>query len=117
MIKQDKVLYEIIREITYGEKGKGDTVLRKDYDINVKQMSVIFQELSDGGIIERNINSTYTVTDRCIENAQEFCLAEIAERLSEITEIAEKGNISDELLIEFIRMQISERRRSGGDGK
>lgn len=117
MIKQDKVMYEIIREITFGEKRKGDTVLRKDYDINLKQMSVIFQKLSGSDIIEKNPNSTYTVSDRSIRNAQEFCLAEIAQRLEEIAEIAESGNISDELLIEFIRLQISDRRRSGGDGK
>ncbi|MDE5772176.1 MAG: hypothetical protein K2I06_11220 [Ruminococcus sp.] len=116
MIKQDKVMYEIIKEITLGEKRKGDTVLRKDYDINMKQMSAIFQKLSGGDIIERNPNSTYTVTDQSIANAQEFCLAEISQRLEEIAEIAESGNISDEMLIEFIRLRISDRKCSrGGD--
>lgn len=104
-------MYKIISEITQGERKTGETILRKDYDINMKQMSAIFQKLAAGDVIERNINSTYSVTDRGVENAKELCLSEIAQRFEEITEIAESGNISDEMLIDFIRMQISDRKR------
>ncbi len=117
MMKQDRVMYKIISEITHGKKRRGETILRKDYDLNVKQMSAIFQKLSNNKIIGRNPNSTYSVTGRSISNAQELCLAEIAQLLEEIGEIAQSGNISDEMLIEFIRMQINDRRHSeqGGD--
>ena len=112
MLKQDRIMYTIISEIVHGEKQKGESIRKKDYDITGKQMTIIFKKLADNDVIERSRSSCYSVTGRSADNAQEFCLSEISKILDEICNIAEYGNISDEMLIEFIRMQIKERKQA-----
>lgn len=113
MLKQDGTMFRILNQIIIGVKKTDEALLRKDYDLNAKQMSDVFKRLSDSGIIERKLNSFYTVTAAGRENAQELCLNEIAQRLNEIEDIAYSGDISDEMLIEFIRLHLSDRKRRG----
>lgn len=112
MILRDKIMFEILRAIITGEKRAGETVVRKDYNINKKQMTEIFRKLADNDIIEQSVNSIYTVTGRGEQNAQELCFEEIAQRLEDIEDIMVSGNISDEMLINFIRIHISDRRQA-----
>lgn len=113
MTKQEEVMYQIVRDIITGVKRTGESLLRRDYDLNSKQMTAVFQEFAYNGIIERPFNSAYIVAEKAIVNAQEFCLNEIAQRLNDIEDIAYSGDISDDMLIEFIRLHISDRKRRG----
>ena len=108
MTKQDEIMYKIIREIVSDKRKKGDTVCRKDYELNANQMTGIFKILSERDIIEKAANSLYYITGRSTKNAKELCLSEISKRLNDVFKIAESGNIDKELLIDFIKMLIND---------
>lgn len=110
MTKQDEVMFHIVKQIVSGEKEAGMMILRNDYELNSKQMAIVFKKFMDNDIIERPFHSIYIATEKCKENAQEFCLKEIVQRLKDIENIANIGNISEEMLVECIRIHLSERK-------
>lgn len=110
MTRQEEIIFRIIREILSGERKKGETIRRNEYELNKNQMSDIFKILSKRNIIEKADNSVYIITDMAVKNSKELCLSEISERLNDIFRIAESGNISKELLIDFIKMLMKEKR-------
>lgn len=110
MTRQEETIFRIVREILSGERKKGDTIRRNEFDLNKNLMSNIFKTLSERNIIEKANNSVYIINDIAVKSSKEYCLSEISARLNDIFIIAESGNISKELLIDFIKMLIKEKR-------
>lgn len=110
MTRQEEIIFRIVREILSGERKKGDVIRRNEFDLNKNQMTNIFKTLSERNIIEKADNSVYIITNMAVKNSKEFSLSEISERLNDIFIIAESGNISKELLIDFVKMLIKEKR-------
>lgn len=108
IIKQDKVMNEIIHEITHGEKKLGDMILSRDYDLAKKQMGVLFKTLLEKDIAIRNASNYYFLTENCVVNAQEMYFEKIIELIKRIKVLADSANISAELLLDVFENEIKD---------
>lgn len=106
--KQDKVMNEIIREITHGEKKSGEMILSRDYDLAKKQMGMLFKTLAEKKIVIRNASNCYFLTENCVVNAQEMYFEKIIEAIKRIKILADSANIPAELLSDIFNNEIKD---------
>lgn len=113
MLKQDRVLYQIIHDAAHGNKQAGQEILKKDYGLTPVQMAKVFETLQEHDIIRRQQTPrmSYILTENCVENAKEFCLSKIIEHIDEIKLLSQYANISQDILCGFVSSQMDE---SGG---
>lgn len=108
IIKQDKVMNEIIHEITHGEKKSGEMILSRDYDLAKKQMGMLYKKLLDKEIVIRTASNYYFLTENCVANAQEMYFEKIIESIKRIKVLADSANISAELLLDVFKNEIED---------
>lgn len=108
IIKQDKVMNEIIHEITHGEKKSGEMILSRDYDLAKKQMGMLYKKLLDKEIVIRTASNYYFLTENCVSNAQEMYFEKIIESIKRIKVLADSANISAELLLDVFKNEIED---------
>lgn len=108
LLKQDKVLNEIIHAITHQEKKAGDMILSRDYDLAKKQMGILFKMLADKEIVYRTDSNYYFLTENCVANAQELYFEKIVEAIQKIKVLAASANISAELLLDVFKNEIKD---------
>lgn len=108
IIKQDKVMNEIIHEITHGEKKSGEMILSRDYDLAKKQMGMLYKKLLDKEIVIRTASNYYFLTENCVANAQEMYFEKIIELIKRIKVLADSADISAELLLDVFKNEIED---------
>lgn len=108
IIKQDKVMNEIIHEITHGEKKSGEMILSRDYDLAKKQMGMLYKKLLEKEIVIRTASNYYFLTENCVANAQEMYFEKIIELIKRIKVLADSADISAELLLDVFKNEIED---------